>query len=279
MNAAAFERRLLDVLADIPKRIVACSGGLDSLVLAAIAATQLPHTTVIAHSLSPAVPVADTDRVLEAARDRGWNLRTVTSGEFQDERYLQNPTDRCYFCKSHLYDTLQALVVGLNDNDAGSVILSGANLNDLGEFRPGLTAAAEHEVRHPFIEAGLGKVEIRALARDLQPSWVDLPASPCLASRLYTGTRVTSQRLAAVQAGETVLRERALLTIARCRVRADRVLVEVADSQRDRVSPALLAEVLAAMRGYEPELAGIELDDQPYAPGRSFVQIEKLSVP
>src|SRR5690606_35929111 len=134
----------------------------------------------------------------------------VTTGEFQSEDYLSNPSNRCYHCKSNLYSSLEQLAGTVS---GGTTLLSGANLDDLGEYRPGLMAAAEKQVRHPFIEAGIDKAMIRAIARHLKLPFAELPASPCLASRLYTGTRVTPARLRAVEVSEMLVRENAGIAV------------------------------------------------------------------
>ncbi|MEM1335113.1 MAG: ATPase, partial [Actinomycetota bacterium] len=196
--------RLQAALTTVPDRVVACSGGIDSLVLATVAVSE-PGSTRVAHTATPAVPGDATARVVDHAARGGWRLDVIRSGEFDDDRYLSNPTERCYFCKSNLYDAIQALL-DTADVPSCTAVLSGANTDDLGEYRPGLDAAAERAVRHPFVEAGIGKAEIRSIARLLGMAEADLPASPCLASRLYTGTRVTAARLRAVEAGEALLR-------------------------------------------------------------------------
>ena len=279
-DAPAALARVRTVLRDVPNRIVACSGGIDSLILAHVAHAAAPATTRIAHTVTPAVPGDGTARVVDHADRADWRLDIVRSGEFDDERYLENPTERCYFCKSNLYDAIAAL----RDDEAARerapdiasaghvVILSGANLDDLGEYRPGLEAAAERGVRHPFVEARVTKSEIRAIARDLGLAEADLPASPCLASRLYTGTRVTPTRLRAVEAGEATIRDRTGIAVVRCRVRETSVLVEVADIDRDLVTASILADVSAVMRRVEPTIERVELDGTPYAPGRAVVR-------
>lgn len=260
---------LEQLLDDIGPRIIACSGGIDSLVLATIAHLRAPELTTIAHTVTPAVPSAGTARVLAHARRNGWNLELVTSNEFSDERYLSNPTDRCYFCKTNLYDAVAALV----DGDLGdATILSGANTDDLGEYRPGLIAADEHDVRHPYVEAGVDKTGIRSLAADLGLVEADLPASPCLASRLYTGTRVTAERLRSIEMGEAVLSE-AGFAVNRCRMRGDDVLVELPESERDGCSDALLADVASAMRAVLPEIASVALDTRPYRSGQAVLGV------
>ncbi len=268
--AAALERS--------PRRVIACSGGVDSLLLADVAHELGPRTTQIVHSVTPAVPPAATRRVRQVAGELGWRLELVESPEFDDPRYLANPRNRCYFCKANLYAELDRIAVAARRRGAGWTVLSGANADDLGEYRPGLVAAAEHGVRHPFVEAHLTKDHIRALARSRGRSWHDLPAAPCLASRLYTGTAVTAELLRAVDRGEELLRDRTGLGVARCRINGDDVLVEVAADARSRVSRAVLDEIFEVMRGEAPGLRSIMLDEAPYAPGRAFVALSRPGI-
>jgi uncharacterized protein len=195
----------------------------------------------------------------------------VESAEFQDERYLSNPVDRCFHCKSHLYSELERIVDHLLEAET---LMSGANVDDLAEYRPGLDAATRHGVRHPYVQAGLGKADIRMLARRRGREWHDLPAAPCLASRLYTGTRVTAPVLRAVEVGEELVRRRTGVSVVRCRLRGRRVRVEVPAGDRARITSALLDELRNVMRASAPEIEDVLLDEQPYAPGRAFLQIE-----
>lgn len=271
--------RLREALAAVPHRVVACSGGVDSLLLADVAHAEAPASTVVAHSVTPAVPLAATERVRRTADALGWDLRVVESAEFSDPRYLDNPVDRCFFCKTHLYDALQGLqgLEPLAATGDGATLLSGANLDDLGEYRPGLRAAEAAGVRHPFVEAGLAKADVRALAAARGRAWHDLPAAPCLASRLYTGTPVTPGLVHAVEAGEATATRLTGVTVLRTRVRGEAVLLEVGGSpggtERDLVDDDVLAQVLTAMREHAPSLGSIVLDPEPYAPGRSFVTL------
>ena len=259
-------QRLHGVLSATAPRVVACSGGVDSLLLATVAHRAAPDATIVAHAVTAAVPPKATERVTQVADDEGWTLEIVTPGEFADEQYLSNPTDRCYHCKSHLYDAIAPR--------PGWYVLSGANRDDLGEYRPGLTAAAEHHVRHPFVEADMGKAEIRAVARDLGLDFAELPASPCLASRLYTGTRVTEARLWAVDAGEELIRSITGTAVVRCRRRADEVVVEVPAEDRHLVTPDVLASVLETMQAIDPDVAKARLDDRPYRPGQAVLSLQ-----
>jgi pyridinium-3,5-biscarboxylic acid mononucleotide sulfurtransferase len=261
--------RLLAALSRWPNRIVACSGGVDSLLLATVAHRQAPTSTVVAHAVTPAVPRAATQRVTEWAAKEGWSLGVVRPGEFGDERYLANPTDRCYYCKDHLYASLDLIRSQYEPTDW--TVLSGANVDDLGEYRPGLTAAAEHDVWHPFVEAGLTKAAVRGVARQLGLEFAELAASPCLASRLYTGTRVTPTRLRAVEAAEELVRQRTGVEVIRCRLREDQGLLEVRESDRHLITPEVVEEVRRVVAGIEPGVVEVQLDERAYRPGRAIL--------
>jgi uncharacterized protein len=278
-DASAALKRLDGVLALIPDRIVACSGGIDSLVLASVAHGAEPTHTTVAHTITPAGPGEGTARVVDAAARDGWRLELIRSREFDDERYLSNPTDRCYFCKTNLYEAIAEMRHRLG---GVATIVSGANLDDLGEYRPGLVAAAERNVRHPFVEAQITKAEIRAIARHLAIGHADLPSSPCLASRLYTGTRVTPTRLQAIEVGEALVREMTNVDVVRCRVDTDTtsgsgsellVMIEVDDADRRRIDTAVIEAVTAVMTSVEPAIVSVVLDDRPYESGRAFVHV------
>ena len=260
--------RIMSVLDRIGPMVVACSGGIDSTLLAWIAHRQLDVPVTVAHAISPAVPPEATDRVKALANEEGWDLQIVQSGEFADEEYLSNPVNRCYFCKSNLYSSLQEIESRLAER---GTIVSGANLNDLGEYRPGLDAAAESNVRHPWIEAEFSKEDIRELARTFDLPFAELPASPCLASRLYTGTRVTASRLKAVHVAETLVKDRTRLDVVRCRLDEDKMLIEVPSDHRSMIDPALLKDVSLSIAAIEPAISNVELDELPYEPGRAFV--------
>jgi uncharacterized protein len=136
----------------------------------------------------------------------------VATEEFADPDYVRNDGTRCYHCKSELYDRIETLLPELG----AAVVCSGANMDDLGDYRPGLQAAAERGVRHPLQEAGITKADVRALALAWGlPTW-DKPASPCLSSRLAPGVAVTVERTARVEAAEDYLRG---LGYRECRVR------------------------------------------------------------
>ncbi len=235
--------RLDAVLAGIGPADIAVSGGVDSLTLAAAAHRVLGDAARMHHAVSPAVPPEATARAQALAAARGWSLTLFDAGEFADERYRENPANRCFFCKTNLYGALAARVSG--------TILSGTNTDDLSDWRPGLRAAEQYRVRHPFVEAGIGKANVRRLAASLGLGEVaELPASPCLSSRIETGIRVEPTLLALVHRTEQVVTRALAPRTVRCRVRAEGVVVELdADALARLDAQGSLAAELAGVAG------------------------------
>jgi uncharacterized protein len=242
---------------------IAVSGGVDSMTLAAFA-HQLRRSggmgsVEMIHAVSPAVPPAATERVRARAEREGWRLTVTGTGEFDDRRYRDNPVNRCYFCKTNLYGRIRTLTAG--------TIASGANLDDLGDYRPGLLAASERAVVHPYIEAGMDKPSVRALARRLGLAEVaELPAQPCLASRVETGLAIDPTDLAFIDLAETRLAAQAPAGMAlRCRVTHAGIAIEVGKEDADAEALADLARRLCREHGRR--LVGIG----PYRRGSMFV--------
>jgi uncharacterized protein len=208
------------LLGEIGRVAVAVSGGVDSMTLAVAAHRFEGCDAEMFHAVSPAVPPEATERVSRYAEREGWRLRRIDAGEFEDADYLRNPVDRCFFCKSNLYDAIAPLT--------DAAIVSGTNLDDLGDYRPGLEAARGRGVRHPFVEAEIDKGSVRAIARDLGlDDLSELPAAPCLSSRIETGIRVEPDVLAVVHRVERLLSESLEPEAVRCRVRRSGVVVEL----------------------------------------------------
>jgi pyridinium-3,5-biscarboxylic acid mononucleotide sulfurtransferase len=204
--------RLLEILRSLNRVAVAFSGGIDSTVVAQAAQLALGERAVAVTADSASVPRAEIEEARELARRIGIRHLVVATEEFEDPDYVRNDGSRCYFCKSELYGRIETLLPEL----AADVICSGANLDDRGDYRPGLKAAAEHAVRHPLQEAGFTKADVRAMARAWGlPTW-DKPASPCLSSRLAPGVEVTRERTARIEAAEGLLHH---LGLRECRVR------------------------------------------------------------
>jgi uncharacterized protein len=242
---------------------VAVSGGVDSLTLGAVAHAALgPARVQMHHAMSPAVPAEATRRTKALAAARGWSLDIFDAGEFSDPAYRANPVNRCFFCKTNLYGTVVQRV------GPGSIVVSGTNTDDLGEYRPGLEAARTHGVRHPFVEAGIDKTGVRAIARAVGLGEVaELPSSPCLSSRVETGIPIDPQKLATIDRIETLVRSAIAPRTVRCRVRASGMVVELDQAALDGLVGAAGEELRAILEAN----AGQALRFAAYRNGSAFL--------
>ncbi len=241
--------------------VVAFSGGVDSSLVAALAVRALGDRALAVTAVSPALATGELDGARGVAQAIGIRHEKITTAELEREGYRLNDRDRCYHCKTELYDCLSALA----ERKGYEVVLSGANADDLGDWRPGLRAAAEHRVVHPLLEAGVGKEEVRRLARELGIPSAEKPASPCLASRIPYGTAVDTAVLAQIDRAELALK-RLGYRVLRVRHHGDTGRVELAADELPRaLTPEGRAEVVAAVTaaGY----ATAEIDEQPFHSG------------
>jgi uncharacterized protein len=240
-------KRLLSTVQSLAgqRTVYVCySGGVDStLVLAACLRAGLTTTALL--GVSPSLAAGERDDAHRIASELGVSVEEVLTSEIAVDGYRANAGDRCYFCKSSLYETVQSLAA---DRDAHEVVFVGTQLDDLGEHRPGLKAAEEKGVETPLVAARFHKKDVRALAREWQLPNADKHASPCLASRIPVGIEVNPERLAQIDAVEGFLRKNGIWP-ARARWHDSIVRLEIPPDLFDRVvSEPLRSEIRRACR-------------------------------
>ena len=196
--------QLLETIRGYHRVAVAFSGGIDSTVVAQAAFDALGEAAVAVTAVSESLAEGELEEAKRLAQRIGIRHRVIHTTEFSNPDYRKNNVDRCYFCKSELYNRLDSMIEVLEVD----VIASGANVDDLGDYRPGLQAAFEHNVRHPLQECGFTKADVRALALAWGlPTW-DKPAAPCLSSRIAYGEEVTPERNRMIDQAERWLRKK-----------------------------------------------------------------------
>jgi len=231
--------------------LIGFSGGVDSAYLACVAVAVLGAERVLAViGRSASYPSEQWERAREVARQFDVPVLEVSTDEVNDPRYAANPSNRCYFCKTELWDTLAPIA-----RERGiAVVVDGTNADDLGDHRPGARAAAEHDVRSPLAELGFSKAAIRRLSREREiPTWSQ-PASPCLSSRIPYGTAVTIERLRQIEGAERALRQLGFDGDLRVRYHGDLARVEIASDLLDVwLRPERRAAIYQALRdvGFE----------------------------
>lgn len=259
------------VMASMPSALVCFSGGVDSAFVLKVAHDVLGDRALGLTALSPALPASEREEAGSLARELGAAHVLVDSHEIDDPSYAANPTNRCYYCKSELYTVAarEAKARGL------AAVLNGTNLDDLGDYRPGLDAAREAGVRSPLVEAGLTKADVRRCAQLVGLRVWDKPAAACLASRIPYGTAVTHERLRQIDRAESAIRA---LGLRQLRVRYHDALARVEVSQPEMETAfALRKEIAAACRAAGFSYATLDLEGYRLGSHNEVVRLKVLN--
>lgn len=249
--------RLLKLIAGYESCAVAFSGGVDSAVVAKAAQLALGDGAMAVTGTSASLAEGELAAAKALAAQIGIRHQELATEEFGNADYLRNSTDRCFHCKTELYTRLEGLAGRLGVK----VILNGANLDDRGDYRPGMVAAHEHDVRSPLIECQLTKADVRALAAHWRLDVWDKPASPCLSSRIAYGEQVTPQRVGMIDRAEQFLRAQGFTELRVRYHRGDMARIELPLAELPRlVEPALREALIRAFRELGFKYVALDLE-------------------
>jgi uncharacterized protein len=256
-DLTAMRDRLIAALRGYGRVAVAFSGGIDSTVVAQAAQLAIGEEAIAVTAVSDSLAEGELEEAEALAKQIGIRHRVIRTNEFADPNYLRNNPDRCYFCKSELYGRLALLRHELGVD----AIASGANLDDRGDHRPGMKAAAENGVVHPLLDCELTKDDVRALARAWGlPTW-DKPATPCLSSRIAYGEEVTPGRTRMIDQAERWLRKRGLRVVRVRYHKGDLARVEVPLDELPAIASAeVRTELVRAFRDIGFKFVTLDLE-------------------
>jgi uncharacterized protein len=265
--------QLVTTLRSYGRVAVAFSGGIDSTVVAQAAYEALGDLAIAVTATSASLASGELEEARDIAQKIGICHRVIHTEEFANPNYMRNDSDRCYHCKSELYGRLEGMLAELGVD----VIVSGANMDDMGDYRPGLRAASEHGVRHPLQECGLGKADVRSLAKAWGlPTW-DKPATPCLSSRIAYGEEATPERVRMVDQAEQWLRNRGLRVLRVRYHKGDLARIEVPlDDLQRFVELELRGELITAFLSLGFKFVALDLQGFRSGSLNSVVPVESL---
>lgn len=254
--------QLQALFAEMERALIAYSGGVDSTLVAKIAADVLGDRAIAVTAVSPSLLPEELEDAQIQAAQIGIAHKIIQTHEMDNPNYTANPVNRCYFCKSELHDTLKPLAKQLGY----PYIVDGVNADDLRDYRPGIQAAKERGVRSPLAELGVTKAEVRQLSQQLSLPWWDKPAQPCLSSRFPYGEEITVSKLQRVGRAEIYLRKLGWQNL-RVRSEGDTARIELMpDRIKDFVAQTDLATLTEVFQSYG--FVYITLDLEGYRSGK-----------
>jgi len=259
------------LFASMPSVLVCFSGGVDSAFVLKVAHEVLGDRALGMTAISPSLPKVEREDSARLAREIGAAHVVVESQEIHDPNYASNPTNRCYYCKSELYRIAQAEAA----RRGFAFVVNGTNRDDLGDYRPGLQAASEAEVRAPLVEAGFTKADVRRCAKLVGLRVWDKPAAACLSSRIPYGTAVTAARLQQIDDAESGVRALGLRQL-RVRYHGELARVEVAQDEMDKAF-SLRKEIAAACRAAGFNFATLDLEGYRMGSHNEVVKLRVLN--